>query len=317
MKQKSIIAAIAAIVLAIALLLMPPGVTSRFASLVRIVTHPALAWADWTARVSLATIGHGSPFPEYEKITQLQYDLAVKQTELSNAGAKYNTAILENRFLKDRLRLVYDDSLFTLALCKVMKRDPVSSYYDTIIIDGGTKEGLKIGQVVLALPPTPPPGEERESPSLLGIIRDVSRDSAIVTLTTASDFSIACHIPVRGVTGLITGRVNSSQKGPAISIPPGNLILRHPSEPPADPVQVGDKVYTSALGDNSESVENIYIGTVDEISTNEIGAPVLHIRPAVTNERLSYVLVALKTTPEEARRKQQLKQQQQQQQQQQ
>ena len=80
MKQKSIIAAIAAIVLAIALLLMPPGVTSRFASLVRIVTHPALAWADWTARVSLATIGHGSPFPEHEKITQLQYDRAVKQT---------------------------------------------------------------------------------------------------------------------------------------------------------------------------------------------------------------------------------------------
>jgi hypothetical protein len=71
------------------------------------------------------------------------------------------------------------------------------------------------------------------------------------------------------------------------------------------------------LGDNSESVENIYVGTVDEISTNEIGAPVLHIRPAVTNEQLSYVLVALKTTPEEARRKQQLKQQQQQQQQQQ
>ena len=255
---------------------------------------------------------------DYKKdsIPIMLFNDEAKGFELSNAGAKYNTAILENRFLKDRLRLVYDDSLFTLALCKVMKRDPVSSYYDTIIIDGGTKEGLKIGQVVLALPPTPPPGEERESPSLLGIIRDVSRDSAIVTLTTASDFSIACHIPVRGVTGLITGRVNSSQKGPAISIPPGNLILRHPSEPPADPVQVGDKVYTSALGDNSESDENIYVGTVDEISTNEIGAPVLHIRPAVTNERLSYVLVALKTTPEEARRKQQLKQQQQQQQQQ-
>ena len=305
MKQKSIIAAIAAIVLATALLLMPPGLTSRFAGLVRIITHPALAWADWTARVSLATLGNGSPIPEQERITQLQYELAVKQTELSNAWAQYRSAVLENRFLKDRLRLVYDDSLFTLSLCKVMKRDPVSSYYDTIIIDGGTKEGLKVGQIVLTLPPAPEAGEERETPSLLGIIRDVSRDSAIVTLTTASDFSIACRIPERDVTGLITGRVNSAQKGPAISIPPGNLILQHPTEPPADLVQVGDKVYTSALGDNSESVDNIYVGTVDEISTNEIGAPILHIRPAVTNERLNYVLVALKTTPEEAKRKQQ------------
>lgn len=309
MKQKSIIAAIAAIVLAIALLLMPPGLTSRLAALVRIITHPALAWADWTARVSLATLGNGSPIPEQERITQLQYELAVKQTELSNAWAQYRSAVLENRFLKDRLRLVYDDSLFTLTLCKVMKRDPVSSYYDTIIIDGGTKEGLKVGQIVLTLPPAPETGKERETPSLLGIIRDVSRDSAIVTLTTASDFSIACRIPERDVTGLITGRVNSAQKGPSISIPPGNLILSHPTEPPADPVQVGDKVYTSALGDNSESVDNIYVGTVDEISTNEIGAPTLHIRPAVTNERLNYVLVALKTTPEEAKRKQQQQQQ--------
>jgi cell shape-determining protein MreC len=312
MKEKSIIAAIAAIVLATALLLMPPGLTSRIASLVRIITHPALAWSDWTARISLATIGNGSPVPEQEKITQLQYELAVTQTELTNAWALYSSALLENRFLKDRLRLVYDDSVFTLTLCKVMKRDPISSYYDTIIINGGFKTGLKVGQIVLSIPPSPKTGEQREPPSLLGIIRDVSRDSAIVTLTTAADFSIACRIPERNVTGLITGRVNSNQTGPAISIPPGNLLMSHPTEPPADPVQVGDKVYTSALGDNSESVDNIYVGTVDEISTSEIGAPVLHIRPAVTNEQLNYVLVALKTTPEEAKKKQQQQQQQQQ-----
>ena len=305
MKEKTIIAAIAAIALSVALLLMPPGLNSRIASLVRIVSHPALAWSDFAARISLAIIGNGSPVPEQENFTQLQYELGVKTTELATAWALYKSAVLENRFLKDRLRLVYDDSLFTLTLCKVMKRDPIANYYDTIIIDGGSKEGLKIGQIVLTLPSAPETGEQREPPSLLGIIRDVSRDSAIVTLTTASDFSIACHIPARNVTGLITGRVNSSQAGPAISIPPGNLILKHPTEPPADPVQVGDKVYTSALGNNSESVDNIYVGTVDEISTNEIGAPVLHIRPAVSNEQLNYVLVALKTTPEEAKKKQQ------------
>jgi len=304
MKEKTIIAAIAAIILATALLLIPPGLTSRLAGIVRAASRPALAWSDLTARISLAILGSGSPMPEQEQITQLRYDLAVKQTELTNAWAQYKSAVLENYFLKDRLRLVYDDSLFTLTLCKVMKRDPISSYYDTIIIDGGFKRGLKIGQIVLTLPSTPKPGEQREPPSLLGIIRDVSRDSAIVTLTTADDFSIACRIPERNITGLITGRVKSGQSGPAISIPPGNLILRHPTERPADPVQVGDKVYTSALGDNSESVDNIYVGTVDEISTSEIGAPVLHIRPAVTNEQLNYVLVALKTTPEEAKKKQ-------------
>ena len=127
-------------------------------------------------------------------------------------------------------------------------------------------------------------------------------------MTTSTDFSIACRIPARNVTGLITGRVNSSQSGPAISIPPGNLILRHPTEPPADPVQVGDKVYTSTLGDNSESLDSIYVGTVEEISTNEIGAPILHIRPAVTNDQLNYVMVALKSTEEELKRKQQKQQ---------
>ena len=197
--------------------------------------------------------------------------------------------------MKNRLRLlINDNSLFTLTLCKVVKRDPLASYYDTIIIDSGFKEGLKVGQIVLSLPSDPPPGEKREAPFLIGIIRDVSRDSASVTLTTAEDFSIACRIPERNVTGLITGRVRSNQTGPAISIPPGNLILRHPTEPLSEPVQVGDKVYTSALGDNAESIENIFVGTVDEISTNEIGAPVLHIRPAVSNEQLNYVLVALK-----------------------
>lgn len=305
MKEKSIIAAIAAIALAVALLLMPPGLNSRFASLVRIVSHPAMAWADFAARISLATLGNGTPVPEQENVIQLQYELAVKKTELATAWALYASSVLENRFLKDRLRLVYDDSLFTLTLRKVMKRDPIASYYDTIIIDGGSKEGLKIGQIVLSLPPSSNTGEQREDPALLGIIRDVSRDSAVVTLTTAADFSIACRIPARNVTGLITGRTNPTQKGPAINIPPGNLLLKHPTEPPADPVQVGDKVYTSVLGDNSESVDNIYVGTVDEISTSEIGAPVLHIRPAVSNEQLNYVLVALKTTPEEAKKKQQ------------
>lgn len=312
MKQKSIIAALAAIVLATALLFMPPGVTSRFASLVRIVTHPALAWSDWTARIALATIGNGSPIPEQEKITQLQYAYAVKEAEVANAWALYTSALIENRFLKDRLRQVIDNTAYTLTLCKVMKRDPVSSYYDTIIIDGGTKQGLKVGQFVMNLPPTPKTEEERQPPVLLGVIRDVSRDSATVTLTTSTDFSIACRIPARNVTGLITGRVNSSQSGPSISIPPGNLILRHPTEPPADPVQVGDKVYTSTLGDNSESLDSIYVGTVEEISTNEIGAPILHIRPAVTNDQLNYVMVALKSTEEELKKKQQKQQKQQQ-----
>ena len=179
MKQKTIIAAIAALVLAIALLLMPPGLTSRMASLVRIVTHPALAWSDWTARISLATIGNGSPIPEQERITQLQHAYAVKQAELANAWAQYISAIRENRFLKDRLRQVLDFPAYNLTLRKVMKRDPLSSYYDTIIIDGGTKEGLKIGQLVLNLPPMPKADEPEEPPVLLGIIRDVDRKSVV------------------------------------------------------------------------------------------------------------------------------------------
>ena len=162
MKEKAIIAAIAAIAMAFALLLMPPGLNSRLAALVRIVSHPALAWSDFTARISLAMLGNGSPVPEQENIIQLQYDLSVKKTELSTAWALYTSSVLENRFLKDRLRLVYDDSLFTLTLRKVMKRDPISKYYDTIIIDGGSKEGLKIGQVVLSLPSSSTTGERRE-----------------------------------------------------------------------------------------------------------------------------------------------------------
>ena len=297
MKEKTLIAATAAVGLAVALLMMPPGFTSRISSLARMVSHPILAWSDFTARISLAAMGDGSPIPTQRQVAQIRQELARKDIELTNAWAQYRTAILENHYLKNRLRVLYDDNLFILTLCKVTKRDPLSSYFDSITLGNGYKDGLKPGQLVITVPPDPEPGERREDSCLLGIIREVSKDSASVTLATAEDFSIACRIPERNITGLLTGRTLSGHPGPAVSIPPGDLTLKHPMTAVADPVQVGDKVYTSALGDNSENIDNIFIGTVDEISTNEIGAPVLHIRPAVSNEQLDYVFVALKTRP--------------------
>ncbi|MCR4575675.1 MAG: rod shape-determining protein MreC [Lentisphaeria bacterium] len=299
MKEKTFIAAVAAIGLAVALLMMPPGFTERIAGLARMVSHPILAWSDFTARFSLAVMGNGSTVPNQEEITQIRQELARKDIVLQNAWAQYRTAILENHYLKNRLRVLYDDNLFFLTLCKVVKRDPLSSYYDSITLGNGYKDGLKSGQLVITIPPDPAPGEKREDSCLLGIIREVSKDSASVTLTTAEDFSIACRIPERNITGLLTGRSPSNRPGPAICIPPGDLTLKHPMTAIADPVQVGDKVYTSSLGDNSEKFDNIFIGTVDEISTNEIGAPVLHIRPAVSNKQLDYVFVALKKLPKQ------------------
>ncbi|NLG13223.1 MAG: hypothetical protein GX561_03320 [Lentisphaerae bacterium] len=294
MKQRAIVAAIAAFILALVLIFIPSKFTDKIAAATRFFTQPAQAWADFTGRVAKAVLGDETAALKPNDKLDLQNELAMSQTALNAAWAQYATAIHENKFLKNRLRLVYDDNRFTLTLCKIIKRDPIASFYDRCIINRGYKDGLRTGQLVLAIPPEPENGEERSQPSLLGIIRDVAPDNATVTLTTASDFTMTCNIPERNVTGLLIGRANKSDQKPQIIIPPGSLVLSDPAGAEYDAVQVGDKVFTSSLGNNPEGIDNILVGYVQQITTADTGAPILLIQQPAQNAQVTYVLVALK-----------------------
>ena len=87
-------------------------------------------------------------------------------------------------------------------------------------------------------------------------------------------------------------KANKSDQKPQIIIP--EAWCSQISRAEYDAVQVGDKFFTSSLGNNPEGIDNIIVGYVQQITTADTGAPILHIQQPAQNAQVTYVLVALK-----------------------
>ena len=187
----------------------------------------------------------------------------------------------ETDFLKARLTGVEELSRENTRLAKLLdlKRELVSSsvaanvigrepsfWNNSMIIDKGDKDGIKVGQPVI------------NALGVVGKIAEVSHSTAKVILITDPQFSVAALAQRTRESGLVSGTLGGKCRMNYID---KDALIRH-----------GDKIITSKL--SSSFPHNLVIGTVVDIventSTNTIEAV---IEPSVALSQLEEVLVVL------------------------
>jgi len=275
-------------------LLLPPGPSKRLASGLRYVSQPAQTWADWAGRVSRAAVGN----PEAEQVPDTTAAANNALEALRRTQLEFNALQNENHRLRQQLRWAGERAqafteAYTVALARVVRRDPLVSYYDAIVIDKGRNDGIREGHYVVATPAETPTSE----PRLIGVVSEVSATSSRVMLISYPEAAIACYIPSRRVTGLLYGTIEESTQEnplPAIGTVVNKLILANPAGADYDAIAVGDKVYTSAQGDNEEGVPDLLIGTVAQMTQAANGLPEIHLTPSAPLGQFDQVLVVLK-----------------------
>ena len=286
-----IISLIAGIVL---LLLLPPGMSERLANGIRLVTQPVQSWSDLVARVARAAVGETE---ETTPATAEQGSVAALRRALAMTQEQFAAAQVAHMQLKHELKLFNANSggydmPFTMTLARVIKRDPLSSYYDSIVIARVSNDGLKPGQYVVAIPPPDADGASN-IPELIGMVTDVSATTALVQLITSPDIAVPCHIPERSITGLLVGLKEGNISEPHIVMPADSLLMSNPEGISYDMVQIGDPVFTSAIGDNTQCVPNLYIGKVAAVGQDDDGMPEIMLEPAASLGQFTHVLVVL------------------------
>lgn len=155
---------------------------------------------------------------------------------------------------------------YELALARVIGRDP-SNWYNTVIIDKGLKNGLKINMPVVT------------HKGLVGTIVSVSDNSAEVLLILNGDGAVGAHVAENRTPAVVIGNSRTD-----------NLQMIHlPHDAEIEP---GQTITTSGLG--VLYPKGIRIGYVLEVKANPNGlTKTANIKPYVDFDRLEEVLVIL------------------------
>jgi len=281
MTERLIILLIAVIVAAGALLMLPPGPSSRLQSAVRYVTSPAQSWSDAAARISRAAVGKNDLNPPDQGGTEKN------SAEIARIQLEYQSSKATMEQMRWDLRLLGAHQAsyrhpFTVSYAKVIKRDPLVSYYDSVMIDCGATDGIKAGQYVVSLSATP---------ELVGIVTETAATASRVMLVTHPEFAVPCGIPSRNITGVL--RCPPREQGPALEHPAQYLEIANPMGAAYDAIREGDLVLTSGLDENSEGVANILVGSVKEKAQREDGMPVIRLKPSSSLPSFTHVMVVL------------------------
>ncbi|MBP5639563.1 MAG: rod shape-determining protein MreC [Victivallales bacterium] len=286
MTERLLTLLIAVIIGTMVLLLLPPGFSNRIESAARYITHPAQSWADCAARMSRAALGtaetDGEKTPALEK----------KQEELARVQLEYQSTKATMEQMRWDLRLLGAHQAsyqhpFTVSIAKVIKRDPLVSYYDSVMIDCGATDGIKTGQYVVAMPSE----GDSAKPELIGVITEVAATASRVMLVTHPEFAIGCAIPTRNITGVL--RCPPKTSGLALENSSPNLEIANPMGLEYDSVAPGDLVLTSGMEENTEGTANILVGTVIGKGQREDGMPVIRLKSSAKLDAFSHVMVVL------------------------
>jgi cell shape-determining protein MreC len=155
-------------------------------------------------------------------------------------------------------------------------------------IGRGTLDGVRKGQLVVGLE------------GLLGIVDSCGDRTSSVMLMTHPDFSLACKIPARNVTGLLRGRMLRESAGPDLLLPTQSVVVDKLYGTLFDQVQEGDQVFTSSGGGATDVTDGILVGAVTDMANDELGAPRLQVQPIEYLPQLRYVLVVLTAPSDQA-----------------
>jgi len=175
-------------------------------------------------------------YKEYKKENENLKKLKIEQDTLT----AYNKELeKENESLKKLNKLKYEG--YELKFAKVITRNKLY-WFNELTINLGSKDKVKIGDAIVS------------ENGLIGRISQVSKNTSVVNLITSevrNKTSIIVETPKGEKTGVITGYKEG--------------FLTAEGMTNYDGVNVGDKVYTSGLGNFPKG---IFIGTVEKQENN-------------------------------------------------
>ncbi len=146
-----------------------------------------------------------------------------------------------------------------VSISKILYRD-IYDYHNYITIYKGSNAGIKENMVVI------------NDLGLVGVITDVSKNNSRVRLITSNESNISV-------------KINESYG--ILKVSNGTLIVSDLSN--YDNISVGDKIYTSGIGN---LIGDIYIGEVSNISLNSTNIEkIITVAPSVDFDNLKYIAV--------------------------
>jgi rod shape-determining protein MreC len=173
----------------------------------------------------------------------------------------------EKEFNRLRSLLGLKDSIpFKTIGCEVIAISP-SSYYLTLIINKGTKDGITRNKIML------------HQDGVVGRILEVSPWTSKVMLIADQRSAVAVMIERTGSRAIMEGMGNGQCK----------LMM----EEPQSPVKVGDRIMTSGIG--GIFPKGLYVGLIDRIERDKRSgwATMVRVKPAADNYSIQEGLIIL------------------------
>lgn len=207
---------------------------------------------------------------------QQNQSLKTQLVKSKNDDNKLSGLESENKELKKALKLQETLTDYQQVAANVITREP-SSWNDTLVIDSGSKDGLKNGMIVMA------------NGGVVGRVTQVNKSSAKVALLSSSK-GIANKIPVRiesdgsPIYGILSS-YDSQQQAYVIKNIDSQGKFKN-----------GDSVFTSGLGTNSGSEggtpSGLLIGTVigEKQDSDGLGKMV-YVKPETNLYDIRFVFV--------------------------
>ena len=168
----------------------------------------------------------GDTFIFYKEIQKENDELQQRVAELEQKLVELDRYKAENQQLKEFYDIQEKNPEWSMVSASVVGRDPIAQYY-SFTIDQGALDGIQIGNPVIA-----------GGGSLVGVIKEVGPNYAVVTTILDPTLSAAAMISRTRDSGLAGGDTELSQSGYCTMV----HLARDAS------AVVGDVVITTGLG---------------------------------------------------------------------
>ena len=209
--------------------------------------------------------GNSSFFTNVNNLKEQNENLQNKNTELEEKLRELESIKAENESLKQYLNLKEKYSDYAAVPADVINRD-ISNYSKNIVINVGTKDGIKPGMTVIA------------AEGLVGHIISVTDSTSKVQTIIDSSSSTSALLSTSRDAIVCKGILNNDTQLKAMYIPTEATVSQ------------GDTIETSGLGGIYQ--KGIYIGTVAKVeNTTDLTNRYALVNIAVNFKKLETVLV--------------------------
>ena len=267
------------VLLSVLLLCLPPGISRRLAGIGRLFIEPSQSFARMCVRAARGAWGGLADGTRAEDANMLRQEAAEAKAEYERLREESSVLLEENRQLRNRIGMTLATKQMSLALCEVQQRDAFSEYYDFVVVNRGSYDGIHPGKLVIS------------DAGLVGVVSEVGLKTAKVTLATSARFSFPCQVRGRNVSGILTGGGSDSSYAISMLQPVPQIVVNSLDGILFDKVAVGDMVTVTPEGSLDGPV--LIAGRVADVDKSGSAAPVLHINPAASFAQMKYLFVVL------------------------